>query len=178
MSSSESWYARATRETATGSWSRQYAPNTVLQDIRPEGNLQPDDEIIIPQDDLYVITWETNFGEFPNSDREVTFPERPEAPDISNSLEDDTNHQGELFTDVDFRSNGPHENENFDPNAKAQSQRMHDQLDDQQLSGGSDTIVREVSEDENDDMFVDNESPKERKYNFRPTPNFCDENRY
>ena len=36
-------------------------PNTVLRDIRPEGNLQSDDEIIIPQDDLYVITWETNF---------------------------------------------------------------------------------------------------------------------
>ena len=42
---------------------RKYEPNTVLQDNRPKGNLQPDDEIIIPQDDLYVITWETNFGE-------------------------------------------------------------------------------------------------------------------
>ena len=35
---------------------RKYEPNTVLQDIKPEGNLHPDDEIIIPQDDLYVIT--------------------------------------------------------------------------------------------------------------------------
>ena len=35
---------------------RKYEPNTVLQDIRPEGNLQPDDEFIIPQDDLYFIT--------------------------------------------------------------------------------------------------------------------------
>ena len=25
--------------------------------------LQPDEEIVIPQDDLYTITWETNFGE-------------------------------------------------------------------------------------------------------------------
>ena len=30
---------------------RKYEPNTVLEDIRPEGNLQPDDEIVIPQDD-------------------------------------------------------------------------------------------------------------------------------
>ena len=31
---------------------RKYKPNTVLQDFRPEGNLQPDDDIIILQDDL------------------------------------------------------------------------------------------------------------------------------
>ena len=49
---------------------RKYEPNTVLQDIRPEGNLQLDGEIIIPQDDLYVITWETKFGEFPYSTEE------------------------------------------------------------------------------------------------------------
>ena len=29
----------------------------------PEQRLQPDDEIVIPQDDLYIITWETDFGE-------------------------------------------------------------------------------------------------------------------
>ena len=40
---------------------RKYESHTVLKDVRPEGNLHPDDEIIIPQDDLYVITWETNF---------------------------------------------------------------------------------------------------------------------
>ena len=35
---------------------RKYEPKSVLRDERPEGNLQPDDEIFIPQDDLYVIT--------------------------------------------------------------------------------------------------------------------------
>ena len=53
---------------------RKYEPNTDLRDIRPEGNLQQDDEIVIPQDDLYVITWETNFEEFPNSAEKATFP--------------------------------------------------------------------------------------------------------
>ena len=38
-------------------------PNQPLEDNFREQRLQPDDEIIIPQDDLYVITWETNFGE-------------------------------------------------------------------------------------------------------------------
>ena len=44
---------------------RKYVPNTVLQDIRPQSNLQPDDEVVMSQDDLYVITWETEFGDFP-----------------------------------------------------------------------------------------------------------------
>ena len=43
---------------------RKYVLNTVLNDVRPEGNLQPDDEMVILQDDLYVTTWETNFGDF------------------------------------------------------------------------------------------------------------------
>ena len=47
-------------------------------------------------------------------------------------------------------------------------------------SGGSDTIVPEVLESENDDMIVENESPRGIKYNVRPnpTPNFTDEYRY
>ena len=42
----------------------KYTPNTPLQDIRPEGILQADDEVILPQDDLYIISWETNFNDF------------------------------------------------------------------------------------------------------------------
>ena len=42
------------------------------------------------------------------------------------------------------------------------------------------TIVPEVSNDENDDMIVENENPRGGKYNLRPnpTPNFTDEYRY
>ena len=65
---------------------RKHEPNTVLQDIRPEGILQPDDEIVIPQDDLNVITRETNFGDFPNSNVEIAIPTRLDAADNSNSL--------------------------------------------------------------------------------------------
>ena len=42
---------------------KKFIPNQPLEDNFREQRLQPDDEIIIPQDDLYVITWETNFGE-------------------------------------------------------------------------------------------------------------------
>ena len=42
---------------------KKFIPNQPLEDNFREQRLQPDDKIIIPQDDLYVITWETNFGE-------------------------------------------------------------------------------------------------------------------
>ena len=42
----------------------KYTPNTPLQDIRPEGILQADNEVILPQDDLYIFSWETNFDDF------------------------------------------------------------------------------------------------------------------
>ena len=46
-----------------------------MQDIFPEGNLQADDEIIIPQDDLYIISWDTNFDEFPTKSESKTIPD-------------------------------------------------------------------------------------------------------
>ena len=42
---------------------KKFVPNQPLEDNFREQRLQPDEEIIIPQDDLYVITWETVFGE-------------------------------------------------------------------------------------------------------------------
>ena len=180
---------------------RKYEPNTVLQDVRPEGNLQPDDEIVIPQDDLYVITWETNFGEFPNPTEENTIPTNREALDTSNDCADNAGPRDEIFTDVDITSTGPQENEARAPDAiftdvdvtstgphenddsvpleKTCPERENDWIDDQQSSGGSDTIVPEVLDDD-DDMIVENESPRGGKYNLRPnpTPNFTDEYRY
>ena len=42
---------------------KTFVPNQPLEDNFQEQRLQPDEEIVIPQDDLYVITWETDFGE-------------------------------------------------------------------------------------------------------------------
>ena len=159
---------------------RKYEPNTVLQDDRPGGNLQPDDEIIIPQDDLYVITWETNFGEFPNLVEKTTFPTNLDATDASNDLVEVDTPPGEIITDADLRSTGPHQNDDFDLTKKTCSDGLNDHRDEQKSSGGSDTIVPEVSDDENDEMIVENESPRGEKYNLRPNPtlNFTDEYRY
>ena len=45
----------------------------------------------------------------------------------------------------------------FDSLEKTRSGRTNDQLDGQQSTGGSDTIVPEVLDDENDDASVENE---------------------
>ena len=63
-----------------------------------------------------------------------------------------------------------HENDDFDTTQKTCSDRLNEQIDDQQSSGGSDTIVPEVLDDENDDVFVDNKSRRGGKYNLRPNP--------
>ena len=42
---------------------KKFVPNQSLEDKFREQQLQPDEEIVIPQDDLYIITWETDFGE-------------------------------------------------------------------------------------------------------------------
>ena len=155
----------------------------------------------MPQDDLYVITWETNFGEFPNWTEEKTNPTCREARDASNNYvndagapdgiftdvdfrstgpqENDARAPDEIFTDVDLRSTGPHENDDFASLGKTPSERINDWIDDQESSGGSDTIEPEVLDDENDDMIVENESPRGGNYNLRPnpTPNFTDEYR-
>ena len=41
---------------------KKFVPNQQLGGIFREQQLQPDEEIVIPQDDLYIITWETDFG--------------------------------------------------------------------------------------------------------------------
>ena len=42
---------------------KKFVPNQPLEDNFREQRLQPDEEIVIPQDYLYVIAWETDFGE-------------------------------------------------------------------------------------------------------------------
>ena len=42
---------------------KKFVPNHPLEDNFREQQLQPHEEIVIPQDDLYTITWETDFGE-------------------------------------------------------------------------------------------------------------------
>ena len=68
---------------------KKFVPNQPLEDNFREQQLQPDEEIAIPQDDLYVITWETDFGEQLVTRGNETIPtsmpngEQPNAPEAN-----------------------------------------------------------------------------------------------
>ena len=176
---------------------RNYTPNTTLQDTRPEGNLQADDEIIIPQDDLYIISWETNFDDFPpNTEQQTTPKDYPTHSD----------EQDAILTDLDLRSARRQTNTESDnpdqyardlPNEDRQSDRRQQSTESENIdltnqdspmdtkskistSVGNDTSVPDVIMEETDDYVLKNESPRGGKYNLRPnpTPNFTDEYRY
>ena len=74
---------------------RKYTPNTDIRDVRPEGNLQTDDEITIPQDDLYIISWETEFDDFPPNSE---FKNASDDPSMNSDQRD------AKITDLDLRS--------------------------------------------------------------------------
>ena len=71
---------------------------------------------------------------------------------------------------MDLRSTGLHDNNDVDMTEQTCPDRLNDQSDDQQSLEGRDTIVPEVSDDENDDVIVDNKSPRGGRYNLRQTP--------
>ena len=159
---------------------RKSEPNVPLRDERPEGNLQPDEEIVIPQDDLYVITWETNFGDLQADHRNETYDQNHERTTNSSDASEDVEQPDQILTDVDLRSTGRTITDEVFPNPISQEDDAQSFNDDKTSSGWSDTIVPEVLESEDDDMIVENERPRGGKYNLRPnpTPNFTDEYRY
>ena len=63
----ENYFVRRTNTNKTQILHRirlkKFVPNQPLEDNFREQRLQPDEEIVIPQDDLYIITCETDFGE-------------------------------------------------------------------------------------------------------------------
>ena len=202
---------------------RKYVPNTELCDVRPEGNLQADDEIIIPQDDLYIISWETEFAEFPphldTGNTPDDSPMNSDQPDAINtdldlrSTRRDANSNDNAATprehqnsDIDSRSTGPNKDTDSavteqpaenSPDMDLRSNRPQSTTDpeieempfkspsempnsDFSNSSGRDISVPDLSEREDDEKVVENESPRGGKYNLRPnpTPNFTDEYRY
>ena len=74
-------------------------PNVPLRDNRPEGIC-----IVIPQDDLYVITWETNFGDFESGRRNATNELPTERAENTSDAADIAEQPDQILTDVDLRS--------------------------------------------------------------------------
>ena len=95
---------------------RKYTPNTNIRDVRPEGNIQADDEIIIPQDDLYIISWETEFDNFPPNS------------EIKNASDDppmNSDQRDAIITNLDLPSTRHDQNTD-----DAATEQLRDELDD------------------------------------------------
>ena len=107
---------------------RKYVPNTELCDVRPEGNLQADDEIIIPQDDLCIISWETEFEEFP------PYPDTGSIPDDSPINSD---QQDDINRDLDLRST--RRDANSDDNAATPRAHQNNDIDSRSTGPNKDT---------------------------------------
>ena len=123
---------------------RKYEPNVPLRDERPEGNLQPDEEIVIPQDNLYVITWETNFGDLQADHRNETYDQNDDRTTNSSDATEAVEQPGQILTDVDLRSTERTATDELFPNPILQEDDAQSFHDDKTSSGGSDTIVPEV----------------------------------
>ena len=66
---------------------KKFVPNTPLEDKYSKEKLQPDDEIIIPRNDLYTISWEAHF------DYQVFEPRQDDIPN-EELQQADTNGSG------------------------------------------------------------------------------------
>ena len=88
---------------------KKFVPNQPLEDNFREQQLQLDEEIVIPQDDLYVITWETDFGEQLVTRGNETIPtsmpngERPNAAETNTN--DVTENEADYITTREVTNN-------------------------------------------------------------------------
>ena len=127
---------------------KKFFPNQPLEDNFREQQLKPDEEIVIPQDDLYVITWETDFGEQlvtrGNEPIPTSLPngERPSTPQ-SNS---DDAHENE----VDYLITRDESN-HADRAEHSRNERLNDDVTTR--NEASDTIRNEESDWPNPAVF-------------------------
>ena len=63
---------------------KKVVPNAPLEDKFCEEKLEPDEEIVIPQDDLYTTSWKADF------EYELFQPRKDNLPDAATRLPDDT----------------------------------------------------------------------------------------
>ena len=177
--------------------------NAPLEDKYREEKLQPDEEIVIPQDDLYTISWEADF------EYELFEPKTNDWPDTAMRLPQDaangevdyyvtenesssvneSERSSERMNDNDVNENEvrPRSASNRDassppsesPSGTANENDVTNDLENEEIAskGGVDITVPGISEKERNE---ENPSPRGGKYNLRPNsnPNFTDEYRY
>ena len=156
---------------------KKFVPNQPLEDNFREQQLQPDEKIVIPQDDLYVITWETVFGEQlvtrGNEPIPTSLPngERPSAPQ-SNS---DDAHKNEADYIIMRDESNHADRAEHSPNERLNSTNESDAQ--KSPKRGDDIMVPEISGNDDGNESL---SPRGGKYNLRtnPNPNYSEDFRY
>ena len=180
---------------------KKFAPNAPLEDKYDGEKLQPDNEIVVPQDDLYSISWEVDF------EYELFEPRKVDWTDVATRRPTDTedgsvekyvieNERGSASENEGHseRSNEDDVNENETRTQSRNSrdvsslwdekinstQNENDVTNDLQDAGnvsyrGADITVPGISEKENSE-----ENSRGGRYNLRPNPNpnFTEEYRY
>ena len=179
---------------------KKFVPNAPLEDKYDGEKLQPDNEIVIPQDDLYTISWEVDFEYDLFEPRKENWtdvatrrPTDAESTNTDNDVTDEESASNESCSerttrnDVTEKQMRPRENNSSDessppnetPNGTENENDVTNDLKDSEnvSNTGADITVPGISENGNSN---ENSSPRGGKYNLRPnpTPNFTDEYRY
>ena len=169
---------------------KQFALNAPLEDKYKEGKLQSDEEIVIPQADLYTISWEADF------EYELFEPREDKWPGPSTCLPNDPASSGVDYYDVaeDERSSVGEEkcssekrNEN-DVTEKEKRPRPANSWDATSplneppnvAQNGNDVATDLESDGRKNEETEKHSSPRGGKYNLRPNPNpnFTEEYRH
>ena len=182
---------------------KKFVPNAPLEDKYEGEKLQPDNEIVIPQDDLYSISWEVDF------EYDLFEPRKEDWTDVATRRPTDTedgsadhyvieNERGsasenescsERINEDDVTENEiwPTKKNNSDESSPLnETPYENDNENDVTIdfkntesvsNRGADITVPGISEKES---FEENSSPRGGRYNLRPNPNpnFTDEYRY
>ena len=182
---------------------KKIVPNTPLEDKYKEEKLQPDDEIIIPQDDLNNVAWVADFK------YELFEPRKDHWLDTATRLPNDavsgevdyyvTEHERSNTNSNECSSSEKNENDvienekrprpvssrdassplNESPIGTENENDVTNDVESTEIAsnGGADITVPGISENERNE---ENYSPRGGKYNLRPNPNpnFSDEYRY
>ena len=179
---------------------KKFVPNAPLEDKYDGEKLQPDNEIVIPQDDLYTISWEGDFeydlfeprkenwtdvatrrptdAECSNADNYITENERASNESYNERTTEYDVTENEISPREDNSSDEPSPPNETPNGTENENDVTNDLKDTENVSNtGADITVPGISERGNSN---ENSSPRGGKYNLRPnpTPNFTDKYRY
>ena len=182
---------------------KKFVPNAPLEDKYEGEKLQPDNEIVIPQDDLYSISWEVDFEydlfeprkenwtdvatrrptdtEDGSADHYVIENERSNASEnesCSERINEDDVTENEIWPTKKNNSDESSPLNETPYENDNQNDVTNDFKNTESVSNrGADITVPGISEKES---FEENSSPRGGRYNLRPNPNpnSTDEYRY